>query len=148
MSKFVFLILIVLISTTSVFACKDFKEFEAYPINQTLNFSHVLEIKINKVEYSVPRESVRYTPPFKFTGSVVKSFKGLLKSGTSIYGLTSINEQAHAVCPVNLEEGKTYLVILNQEGENFIISRYRTLVVPSTHRRYKQYLKELNDKFK
>ena len=53
------------------------------------------------------------------------------------------NEEAHAICPISLEVGKTYLVQTMSGTEPLQISRYNWLNMPSTDPKYDGYVQDL-----
>ena len=53
------------------------------------------------------------------------------------------NEEAHAICAISLEVGRTYLVGSTSSTEPLLISRFDWLNIPSTHPKYDGYLQDL-----
>ena len=53
------------------------------------------------------------------------------------------NEQAHAVCSISLDVGKTYLVRSTSSTEPLLISRFNWLNMPNSHPKYDGYLQDL-----
>lgn len=53
------------------------------------------------------------------------------------------NEEAHAICPVSLEVGKTYLVQTMTSTEPLQISRFNWLNMPTTDPKYDGYVQDL-----
>jgi len=53
------------------------------------------------------------------------------------------NEEPHAICPISLEVGKTYLVYSTSSTEPLLISQFDWLNIPSTHPKYSGYLQDL-----
>ena len=66
---------------------------------------------------------------------------------TDVGKLTSLqfiaNEEAHAICAISLEVGRTYLVGSTSTTEPLLISRFDWLNIPSTHPKYDGYLQDL-----
>jgi hypothetical protein len=53
------------------------------------------------------------------------------------------NEEAHAVCPISVEVGKTYLVRVINSAGSLLISRFNGYNIPSTHAKFGAYLEDL-----
>jgi hypothetical protein len=53
------------------------------------------------------------------------------------------NEEAHAICAISLEVGKTYLVRSRSSTEPLLISRFNWMNIPSTHSMYGIYSQDL-----
>jgi hypothetical protein len=53
------------------------------------------------------------------------------------------NQEAHAVCSITLDVGKTYLVRSESSNEPLLISRFNWLNVPSTHPKFHDYVRDL-----
>ena len=52
------------------------------------------------------------------------------------------NEEAHAMCAISLEVGKTYLIRSMSTTESLLISRFHWLTMPSAHPKYHGYLQD------
>jgi len=120
MSKYILIIISTFLYTVQTNACREHVGFKNYPISQTKMFKHLVILKISHTEPTkkdiVQEENVvvlSYGKPFKFTATVLKSFKGTLKIGDEINGITSYDQEPNAVCPTNLMENETYIVMLN-----------------------------------
>jgi hypothetical protein len=53
------------------------------------------------------------------------------------------NEEAHAICPISLEVGRTYLVQSRSSTKPLLISRFNWMNIPSTHPKYGIYAQDL-----
>lgn len=134
------LLAFILFSHNSI-ACKDYAYPEKFPID---NFKKYNNILILKIDSSVFDSTGMYFPMKNFEGTVLKSLKGTLKTGDTIKGQPK-REQAHAVCPVRLNQGKTYVVLMNKNLNTYSISRF-SFPVNSEHERYEGYLKQIKER--
>ena len=78
-----------------------------------------------------------------YIGRVIQSFGGKLHSGESIVIRFANGEEAHAVCPISIVPGITYLLRAVESGPDLVISRFDWLNVPSTHDRFPTYVRDL-----
>ena len=53
------------------------------------------------------------------------------------------DEEPHAICSISLDVGKTYLVRSRSSAEPLFISRYGWMNIPSTHRMFHTYVRDL-----
>lgn len=113
----------------TAYACKDRAYPESFPVEELDQYEHVYVIHVEAVTFSQPREATWYAPPFNFEGRVVMSLKGPRMPGETIQGITTSNEEAHARCPIFLEEGNTYLLMLNGGEVPYALPRYGSLYV-------------------
>lgn len=78
-----------------------------------------------------------------YIGRVKQSFGGPLEVGKAVPVRFSVGEEAHAVCPVSIKSGSTYLLRSVGTGDHLEISRFNWLNVPSTHERFPTYVRDL-----
>lgn len=78
-----------------------------------------------------------------FRGKVERSFGGPFSSGQAVTITFRTNEEAHAVCPIELVAGKTYLLRSESTAGTLEISRFNWLNVPADHDRFKVYVQDL-----
>ena len=123
-----------------VLACKGRKFPEQFPLHEVSAHQHFYLVRVDKVEYEGERE--RHAPPLSFEATVLSSFKGGAKKGHVIQGRTG-NEEAHAVCPVDLQEGQIYLLMMTEESMPYIVSRH-SLRVDAAHERFEEYLRQVD----
>jgi hypothetical protein len=71
------------------------------------------------------------------------SLKGPRLPGETVQGVTASNEEAHARCPILLEAGKTYLLMLNGGEMPYALPRYGSLYVSSAEPEFERYAFEL-----
>ncbi len=128
-------------------ACKDRMYPATFPVAELLRYSHVYVVRVNRLTYAEPFEPSRYAEPFSFDGTVVHTIKGAMQAGEFIHGATTSGEEAHALCPIFLEAGKTYLLMLNGSGFSYALPRYGSLYVSSEQPEFKRYLDDLTKGF-
>ncbi len=93
--------------------------------------AHVVVVKVTKLTPGTADS--RYTPPFTFEGTVVRTLKGSLKSGAAITGKTTTTRFRN-VCPASLRKGATYLLFLNDDKakpKQLVMKRFRQRYVNS-----------------
>ena len=124
-------------------ACKDRMYPVSFPIEELERYEHVYVVKIATVTFDAPLEESRYAGPFTFEGKVVRALKGPKKAGEAILGATTSHEEAHARCPILLEAGKTYLLMLNGDRSPYALPRYGSLYISSDEPEFQNYIVEL-----
>lgn len=124
-------------------ACKDRMYPASFPIEELEGIEHVYVVQVVAVTFHVPLEEARYAPPFTFEGKILRALKGPRKAGEVILGATTSNEEAHARCPVRLEAGKTYLLMLNGNQPPYALPRYGSLYVSSDQPEFRNYVTDL-----
>lgn len=124
-------------------ACKDMKYPSAFPVEELEYYAHVYVVRVTRVtdDESVPPN--RYARPFSFEGEVVHSFKGASKAGEMIAGATTSGQEAHARCPIRLEAGKVYLLMLDGSQSPYALPRYGSLYVSSERPEFSRYVADL-----
>lgn len=127
-------------------ACKDRIYPTTFPVVELQAYEHVYVIRVGQLIYAASSGEGRYAKPFSFGGKVIRVIKGTKHAGDVIRGATSTGEEAHARCPVSLESGKTYLLMLNGSGLTYTLPRYGSLYVASDRPEFKSYLSDLTKK--
>jgi hypothetical protein len=56
---------------------------------------------------------------------------------------TRKGEEAHAICPLNLEPGLTYLLFLTREGDQLRVSRYESMTLSMKDPRAATYVRDV-----
>jgi hypothetical protein len=120
-------------------ACKTRIYPEQFPIDELANYAHVYVIRVEAIDWARPLELGAYAPPFTLSGRIERSLKGPMHSGDAIRATTSTDEP-HAVCPIYLEVGKTYLLMLNGTKSPYVLPRYRSLFVASDDKLFTSYV--------
>ena len=126
----------------AAFACKTRAYPEQFPLNELAAYEHAYVIRVGTIDWVSPPEVGRYAPAFACEGKIERSLKGPKHAGDVIRATTSINE-AHAVCPIYLEAGKTYLLLLNGTTSPYVLPRYGSLFVSSDDRLFASYLETI-----
>ena len=126
-------------------ACKDRMYPEHFPLVELAEYVHVAVVRVEKIHWASPDSW--YAPPFTFEGKIERSLKGPMRSGDAIRATTSTDE-AHAVCPIRLEEGKTYLLMLNGTSSPYVLPRYGSLHVASDDKLFAGYVQTIANSVK
>ena len=79
----------------------------------------------------------------RYIAKVERAFGGLLRPGETTEVRFLRGEESHAICPIELKSGRTYLLRSTSEGREIEVSRYNWLNVPSTHERFGGYVQDL-----
>lgn len=124
-------------------ACKDRKYPATFPAEELQNYEHLYVIRVDRLAHVASSEVSRYAQPFSFEGKVIRVFKGSKKAGDIVRAVTSSGEEAHARCPISLESGKMYLLMLNGSGATYTLPRYGSLYVSSDRPEFDSYLADL-----
>lgn len=124
-------------------ACKDRIYPATFPAEELQAYEHVYVIRVDQMTYAAPSGVGRYAKPFSFEGKVIRAIKGTKEVGDVIRGATATGEEAHARCPISLETGKTYLLMLNGSGLTYALPRYGSLYVRSDRLEFESYLADL-----
>ncbi len=117
--KRILFLLVVTISYVIVVACKEAILGPTYPISDFSEYSNVVIATVNKATY----EDERYHPLKTFSITIKKSLKGELETGAQIIGEAK-QEEARAVCPVQLNENADYLLLLTKSAGGYKLSRF------------------------
>ncbi|MTV38457.1 hypothetical protein [Duganella radicis] len=127
-------------------ACKDRIYPPTFPTVELQAFEHVYVIRVDQLMYAASSEDSRYSKPFSFEGKVVRVIKGTKVAGDAIRAATTSDEEAHARCPISLESGKTYLLMLNGSGLTYRLPRYGSLYIATDRPEFGRYLADLTKK--
>jgi len=136
--KLIAILIFFLFNTPKAWACKDQFYSKNYPLELCKKYDYVLVVKIDHSKHS---DSLMYNPLLKFEGTVIQSFKGNLEIGDTIAGKHK-KEVARAVCPVRLEQGATYLLLLSENKNGFLVSRF-SYPVKNSNQYFNQYIKQI-----
>ena len=135
------LVSVIIARPTPAVACKDRKYPENFPVEELKGYSTVAVVKVGKVD--PPAGTAWQVPPFSATAKVVKPLKGKLRRGDAIDVVTERDVEGHAVCPIRLDEGSTYLIFLNGEGSSYVAPRFGSLYLAEKHERFKSYVEAI-----
>lgn len=102
-----------------IISCKSIALSPTYPLSDFSDYSHIVIAKIDNAKHS----DYCYRPLETFNVTILKSLKGNLISGEQINGKAK-KEQPKAVCPVHLDEGSEYLLLLTKGVGGYRISRF------------------------
>lgn len=136
--KRISILLFAIIAYSIVIACKSPTLGPTFPIT---DFSEYDCIVIATVEKAVHDDDYRYSPLKTFNVTIVKSLKGDLEIGGQINGKAK-REQPRAVCPVHLEEGSDYLLLLTKSPAGYRLSRF-SFPVKKGYQYYDNYIKQI-----
>lgn len=132
------LFFLMLMSANSSYACQVEAVIVEYPLYNVLKSDLILEAKISE---STLYEEGRYTGTKWFKATVLQSLNGSYNVGEIIEAF-SANEKARAVCPVFVETGKTYILVLSKSKDRFEISRFHA-AVSNDHPNYKIFIEQI-----
>lgn len=124
-------------------ACKNRVYPESFPIEELKGSEHAYVVHVATVKSHTRRQDERYAPPFGFEGKIVRSLKGPMKPGEAIHGVTTSDDEPHARCPIFLEAGKTYLLMLRGDQSPYALPRYGSLYVSSDLPQFQRYIADL-----
>lgn len=137
---------LLLLTSVNVTACKDRLYPNIYPNNEISGYDYIAVLKISAVKYANLNEKSRYALPFSFDAVVIKSIKGNLKKGDMLSGITSSGQSAHARCPISLNEGETYILMMNGKSMPYTTPRYGSLYVSSNDMHFNKYIKDIKSR--
>lgn len=78
-----------------------------------------------------------------FEGEIRQAFGGPFPVGATVRIRFLMKEEAHAVCPIELAVGRTYLLRSEGSSSELLVSRFNWLNVPSSHPRFAGYVGDL-----
>jgi len=84
--------------------------------------------------------------PFKARIRIERSLKGQTSPGDVVTIETTKGEEAHAICPLNLEPGLTYLLFLKRDGNQLRVSRYLSMTTSMKGRRAATYVRDVESR--
>ena len=128
------LALLILIITLS---CKSAILGPKYPIE---DFGEYDVVVIATIDHAV-HHSDRYEGLDTFKATITKSLKGNLEIGVKVSG-KSKSEEIQAVCPVHLEIGEDYLLLLMKSLEGYRLSRF-SLPVKKGYTYFDDYITQI-----
>ncbi|POZ53007.1 hypothetical protein [Methylovulum psychrotolerans] len=128
--------------TQPVYACKSLVGYPDYfPLEKIISYPQVYVVKVTAIKPDQPDSW--YGPPFSLTGQIVQTLKGPGKPGDTLQAETKTDEEANARCPVILDEGKTYLLMLEGTEMPYKLPRYGLYYLSSDHPRFKIYMADI-----
>lgn len=122
----------------SSFACKEAILGKTFPITNFDEYDYIVVVKIDQAVHS---DKYEYNPLISFKATVLESIKGGLNKGYTFAGIAK-KEEAHAVCPVHLDVGGTYLLLLSKENGKYQLSRF-SLPIKSDHQYFDNYISQI-----
>jgi hypothetical protein len=122
-------------------ACKDRMYPATFPVAELQVYEHVYVVHVDRLT-SAFGES-RYAEPFSFEGTVLHTIKGPRQVGEAIQGATTSGAEARARCPIHLEAGKAYLLMLHSSGSAYALPRYGSLYVAADRPEFAGYVADL-----
>jgi hypothetical protein len=103
-------------------------------------FPEHLEIDDSKYYYLVRVERAK---PDGYSGTVKRSFGGAFPPGQKVDIKFRVDEEAHAVCPIEIVPGMTYLLRSESAAGPLEISRFDWLNVSAGHKKFSVYVQDL-----
>jgi hypothetical protein len=79
----------------------------------------------------------------RFVVLVKRHFGGSTSIGKQLSLGFIPDEEPHAVCPITLEVGRTYLIRSRSASEPLLISQFDWMNIPSTHPKFSVYVRDL-----
>jgi len=119
--------------TSSAFACKTIARYQEHLWGSTADWRQPYRVV----------EIVEATDD-SFVAVVRRNFANEMDVGKRVVLRFMANDEAHAVCSISLEVGKTYLVRLKISTDHLVISRFNGHNIPSTHPKFDTYLQDLD----
>ena len=135
------LVLAILLAPMAAEACKDRRYPPSAPIEEFAQYDHVYVVEIGKVTF-IPGDPEPYIPPFTFQSRIMRAFKGPLQPGQVITAVTGASK-IQGGCSIRLEEGKTYLLMLNGAQSPYVLPRHGSLYLSSDSPRFQGYVADL-----
>ncbi|MFB9242787.1 hypothetical protein IV454_21080 [Massilia antarctica] len=137
------LVVAALLCPSTARACKDRMYPATFPVAELHGYAHAYVVRVSRLTYAVTFGQGEYSAPFSFEGTVIRTIKGPRLAGEVIRGATGSGEEAHARCPISLDEGKTYLLMLNGSGFTYALPRYGSLYVSADRPEFEGYVADL-----
>jgi hypothetical protein len=135
------LCLVLFFGSSNASACKELL-YPAHLGKGTLDTYDVIAVvAIDKV--TPLAKDTMYTPPFKFSGKVLRSIKGPYKVGDAIFGQTGGPYQG-AGCPIDLAEKRNYLLFFHGTKNPITLARYGSYFRDVGDGNNNQYVKDLD----
>jgi hypothetical protein len=136
---------------TAALACKEMVRFpEHLPTAWIDGYSDIVVTSVEEIEPIGPGNAVEElfgrTRPFRARIKIERSLKGQTSPGDVISIETMKGEEAHAICPLNLEPGLTYLLFLTRDGDQVMISRYLSMTTSMKEPRAATYVRDVESR--
>jgi hypothetical protein len=137
--------------STAALACKEMVRFpEHFPTAWIDGYSDIVIAEVEEIEPIGPGNEVEElfhrTRPFKARIKIERSLKGQTSPGDVLSIETIKGEEAHAICPLKLEAGVTYLLFLTRDGSQLQISRYVSMTTPMKEPRAATYVRDVESR--
>ena len=132
-----------LASTSAVLACKDRLYPGSFPVDELAGYDSVYVVRVLSVSPSEPVSEGSSAPPFSFEARVLQTLKGSKAPGNTIRGATSSRDEPAARCPIQLEAGRAYLLMLTGSDDPFVLPRYGSLYVSSDDEHFQHYVENI-----
>jgi hypothetical protein len=133
--------------STAALACKDLTRPEHLVASWVDAYSDIVVAAVEAIEAkgtgNAVEEMFHRTRPFRARIKIDRSLKGATSPGDIVAIETTEDEEAHAVCPLRLEPGQTYLLLLTRQGKELRVSRYASMTTSLKDPRAATYLQDL-----
>jgi hypothetical protein len=133
--------------STAGLACKEFQPPEHLSTIWVDAHSDVVVAAVEETKANGagnPVEELFGRPrPFKARIKIERSLKGQTSPGDVVSIEMPEGEEAHAICPLNLEPGLTYLLFLTRDGNQLRVSRYMSMTTSMKDPRAATYVRDV-----
>jgi hypothetical protein len=136
--------------STAGLACKVARFPEHLPTTWVDAYSDIVVAAVEEIEPNGHGNEVEEmfgrARPFKARIKIERSLKGQTSPGDLVSIETTKGEEAHAICPLNLEAGVTYLLFLTRDGNQLLISRYLSMTTSMKEPRAVTYVRDVESR--
>ena len=137
--------------STAALACKEMVRFpEHLPTAWVDGYSDIVVASVEETEPigsgNAVEELFGRTRPFRARIKIERSLKGRTSPGDVISIETIKGEEAHAICPLKLEPGLSYLLFLTRDENELLISRYWSMNTSMKQPRATTYVRDVESR--
>jgi hypothetical protein len=138
MKRLLFISLLI-VAYVITMACKSARLGPEYPITDFSEYDCIVVATVDKASH----DSVGYNPLKTFKITINKTLKGTLNVGNQISGKAK-KEEPRAVCPVHLDEGTDYLLLLTKSVNGYRLSRF-SFPVKKGYKYFDDYISQIEN---
>jgi hypothetical protein len=136
--------------STAGLACKDLRPPEHPSTWDVDGHSDIVVAAVEETQANGPgnqlEEMFGRPRPFKARVKIERSLKGQTSPGDIVSIETTKGEEAHAICPLNLEPGLTYLLFLTRDRNQLRVSRYMSMTTSMKDPRAATYVRDVESR--